>query len=274
VRILPEETACGSARNTASPWRVVRVREPWADDVPFEIGSKYLWPSGDRNAVRGPDSLTARVVIVARRGYVDIVNDRTGVSRRLLETPASLPQWSPDGRYVSCVVRKSRLAPYQLAVADVATSTVVVDSVLNASGTVSKWSPDSGSIIASGLMNGRGAAVLYRVSIPSGKVTVLDSVEVSSYHEFSWSPDGRWVAFSRPTRADGHYGTTAAELWLADAANGESWCVLDSPEWAEMNPLWITDRSLQVTRARWRDEGDSEEQRMVVELSHTADLRH
>lgn len=272
LSLPPTETTCSPGR--ANPWRVVRVREPWAEDAPFETKSAYLWPSSERNVVRGPDSLTARVVIVARRGYVEIVNDRTGASRRLLETPASLPQWSPDGRYISCVVRKSNFAPHQLAVVDVATSTVVVDSVMNASGTESKWSPDSRSIAASGLMNGRGRGVLYKVSIPSGMVTVIDSVHVMSGYEFSWSPDGRWIAFSRPTRADGHYGTTAADLWLANAATGESWCVLDSPQWAEMDPLWITDRCLQVTRVRWLEDGDNEEQRWVVELSHAADPRH
>jgi hypothetical protein len=271
LTLLRADTTCSSGG--ASPWRVVRVREPWAEDVPFETKSGYLRSSIDRNVVRGPDSLTARVAIVARRGYVEIVDNRTGASRRLLETPASLPQWSPDGRHISCVVWKSHLAPHQLAVVDVATSTVVVDSVMNASGTESKWSPDSRSIVASGLMNGGAWAVLYRVSIPDGQVTVLDSVDVLSTHEFSWSPDGRWIAFSRPTLADGHFGTTAAGLWIADAATGESWCVLDSREWAEMNPLWIADRSLQVTRVLWHEEGASEEQRVVVELSHVADLR-
>ena len=62
----------------------------------------------------------ARVTIIQRRGYVEILNLRTGNAQRLLDTPASLPMWSPDGRYISCTVWKSTVRPYVLTVVDVA----------------------------------------------------------------------------------------------------------------------------------------------------------
>ena len=266
---FPADTSC-AARRAPSPWRVVALREPWAEDVPFETKTRYLRSSGDGNYVPGPDSLIARVVIVARRGYVEIVNTATGESRRLLETPASLPQWSPDGRYLSCVVWKSHLNPYQLTVVDVTTSKIVMEADLT-QGTKSKWSPDSHAIAVSGISHKWRGALLYTVTVPDGRVTAIDSLNLLASHDFSWSPDGRWIAFSRPTQLEHHGETIAADLRIADSSTGESWCVLSAPEWAESDPLWITDRSIQITRVRWHEAGESEELRLVVDLSHSAD---
>jgi dipeptidyl aminopeptidase/acylaminoacyl peptidase len=271
--LLPGDTACAAAskRRSASPWRVVTVRQPWAEDVPFETRTDYLRSSSDANNVPGPDSLVARVTIEKRRGYVEVVDLGSGNVRRLPDAWGSFPQWSPDGRYISCVVWKSTSRPHELTVVDVATMTVAVKPELRISGTETRWSPDSRTIAASGVVHDSPRSMLCVVSIPEARVTVIDTVEVFEAHEFSWSPDGRWIAFSRPTRADGHYGTTAAALWIADAATAESWCILDSSEWAEMDPLWITNRSIQITRVRWGDDGPIEERRLVVELSHSAE---
>ena len=263
---------CGavSSHSSANPWRVVALREPWAADIPFETKTDYLRSSSDRNYMPGPDSLVARVVIVSRRGYVEIADLATGKSRRLLETPASLPQWSPGGRYLSCVVWKSPLNPYQMTVVDVTSSKIVMETDLT-DGSESKWSPDSRAIAMSGISRKGSGALLYTVSVPDGRVTVIDSLNVLATHDFSWSPDGRWIAYSRPTRLH-HYGDViAADLWIADAATGDSWCILDGSEWAVVDPLWITNRSLQITRVRWHDEGDNEGQRLVVDISHSAD---
>ncbi len=271
--LLLTAVKCSAVRNHASvnPWKVVALREPWADDVPFETKTDYLRSSSDRNYVPGPDSLVARVVIVSRRGYVEIVDVATGESRRLLETPASLPQWSPDGRCLSCVVWKSHLNPYQLTVVDVTASKIVMEGDLT-DGTESKWSPDSRTIAVSGISRKWSGALLYTVTVPDARVTVIDSLKVGASHEFSWSRDGRWIAFSRPTRLHHVGDTIAADLWIADAATGDSWCLLDGSEWAVSDPLWITNRSIQITRVRWHDEGGNEEQRLVVELLHSSDL--
>jgi hypothetical protein len=271
--MLLASTKCDAVRghSSANPWKVATLREPWADDIPFETRTEYLRPSSDRNYVPGPDSLVARVVSVARRGYVEIKNARTGESRRLLEPSASLPQWSPDGSLISCAVWTRETWAGKLTVVDVATREIVLESDLTHA-SESKWSPDSHAIAASGVGYKWTGALLYTVTVPDARVTVIDSLNVLASHEFSWSPDGRWIAFSRPTRLH-HYGDViAADLRIADAAMGDSWCILVGSEWAVLDPLWITNRSIQITRVRWHDEGDNEEQRLVVELSHTGDL--
>ena len=192
----------------------------------------------------------------------------TGQLDTLFAGWASLPQWSPDGKYISCVAWRSQEAPYELTIVDVATRTVVVDSEANASGTMSKWSPDSRLIAASGVINESSWVMLYTVSIPDGKVAILDSVNVLSAHEFSWSPDSHWVAFSRPTALDEGENVAAADLWLADARTGEVWPLLETQDWVELNPLWISDRTIQVDRRR-SGTGSGGQLSQVVELLST-----
>ena len=265
--VLPVDTTHALARDrlSANPWRVVKVRQPWAEDVPFETRTGYLRPSIDANNVPGPDSLVAHVV--TEKGYRPrIVIERMGTVDSLLCGCASLPRWSPDGRYMSCVVWKSVDRPYELMIVDVTTGAVALDPEVRTSGTKTKWSPDSRTIAASGAIYDRPGSMLYTVSIPEGKVTVLDSVNVFATHEFSWSPDGRWIAFSRPIRVH-HYGDTmVSDLWIAEAKTGKTWRVLEASGWAESNPLWITNRAIQVDRIRWNDDGPNDERRVVVEL--------
>jgi hypothetical protein len=272
--LFPVDTLCVTPPGHPGPWRVVAVREPWADDVPFETRTPALRTPTDRNYAPGPDSLVARCLTDAKH-HPHVVIERldTGQIDTLLVGWASLPQWSPDGRYVSCVAWRSTREPHQLAVVDIATKAEIQVGI-RASGTEAKWSPDSRMIAASGMTYSGSRCLLYVVSIPGGAVAVVDSLDVFASHEFSWSPDGRWIAFSRPTRLHHVGDTTAADLWIADTATGESWCILHGADWVESDPLWITNRSIQVNRVRWNDDGANQEQRVVVELSHSADLHH
>jgi WD40-like Beta Propeller Repeat len=262
--------ACGTPGRgcpSAALWTVVRVREPRPSDVPFEDATRYLWPSDDANNVPGPDSLVAHVRSdAAHRTYLELEDRRSGQAVRL-DDGGSLPRWSPNGKYVSSVVWKSPRQPHELTVIDVATRRIVVDPDVQASGTEVKWSPDSRTLAAAGVIYGEPRGILYTVSIPEGRVRVIDSLAVLSDYEFSWSPDGRWISFSRPTELDPvSEEPIAADLWIADAATGETWPVLKTPEWVESNPLWITNRAIQVDRARRDGNETGVRQRVVVEF--------
>jgi hypothetical protein len=131
-----------------------------------------------------------------------------------------------------------------------------------------KWSPDGRRIAVEGTIHQRPHEMLYTVSFPEGKITVLDTVDVLANYEFSWSPDGRWIAFSRPTKLDDlGEATVAADLWIADVTSGGAWPLLQTPDWIESNPLWITNRTIQVDRVNWDASYRSIEQCVVVELS-------
>jgi dipeptidyl aminopeptidase/acylaminoacyl peptidase len=243
------------------------VRERRPGEVPFEETSRYLWESPDGNNVPGPDSLLARVRIDAQlHPHVEIEDLKTKRIIPLLE--ASLPQWSPDGAYLSCIVWKSPGQPHELAVVDVTTRTIVLDPEIRASAGRMKWAPDGGAIAVAGVIYGRPRTMLYVVSVPDGATTPLDTLSVLGDYEFSWSPDGRWIAFSHATKLDHHQEyAVAADLWIADARSGKKWPILETPEWVELNPLWITNQSIQVDRARSDGTQLGTQQRVVVELS-------
>jgi hypothetical protein len=168
------------------------------------------------------------------------------------------------------VAWQSTREPHQLTVVEVATK-ALVDIDIRASGTDARWSPDSRMLASSGMSYTNPRCLLYVVSIPSGSVVVMDSLDVFADQEFSWSPDGKWIAFSRPTRVHHVGDATAADLWIGDVATGESWRILEAPDCVESNPLWITNRSIQIERVYWTDEGPNDEQRLVVDLKHATD---
>jgi Tol biopolymer transport system component len=251
----------------ANPWTIVSMRVPRPGEVPFEEASGYLWPSSDANNVPGPDSLVAHArTDETHHSYLELEDLRTG---RVLPFPrinACLPRWSPNGEYLSCIVWKSSRQMDLLTVMDVATRTVLLDPGVDGTGEA-KWSPDSRSLVAERIPRGSRAAMLCTISVPDGKVTVLDTTSAMTDYEFSWSPDGRWIAFSRPTETDYDDATIAADLWIADATTGAAWPVLETPDWVESNPLWITNRSIQVDRTHHGSDTLGGDQRLVIELS-------
>ena len=259
-----------SCSRPSNPWTVVAVRERRPGEVPFEEASRYLWPSPDANNVPGPDSLVARVRTDENyHPFIEISSLRTGLTIGVIAR-AFLPHWSPNGVYLACEVWKSPEQRSELTVVDAATGKMFLDPEVQASAVDIKWSPDSRMIVADGVIYGGPQSILYAVSVPKGRVTVLDTLNVLAHYECSWSPEGRWIAFSRPTKLD-HLGesTIAADIWIADSRSGRTWPLLETPDWVETNPLWITNRTIQFDRTRCEGDEPGIEQRVVIELSES-----
>lgn len=268
----PQPAMGGNQVEGVSPWTLLSVRDATSEDVPFEESSKYLWPSPDPNTVPGPDSLRALVLTNEEsRAHIYIEDLRTGSKQLLFEGSATHPSWSPDGRFVSCCEWKSATRPYELCIVQ-RSSGEVFTSDLGLSATRMKWSPDSQTLAASGVYYREGKAALYTVSLPGYEVRVLDTNAAGTGHGiaghvFSWSPNGRWLAFVRPTEVHRFGDVIAADLWVVEATTGVQWPILETSEWVEADPLWISNTSIQVDRARWIDEGFADNARVVVELS-------
>lgn len=251
----------------ANPWTVVSVRECKAEEIPFEEARRNIWPFLDANNVAGPDSLMAHVRTNEKHhAYIELEDLRTGKASLLLDANACLPHWSPDGKYIGCVVWKSHRQYSQLTVVDVAARTVLIDPGMSVD--AMRWSADSRTLVAGGRVYASPYAILYTVSVPDGKVTVLDTIDAGGGHEFSYSPDGRWIAFTRPTELDSDENPVASDLWIADAESRTSWLVLETPDWIESNPLWITTRTIQLDRVHWDGAERGVEQRVVIELAN------
>lgn len=271
IVVLADSPGCAQPSETppSNPWTVVSIRERRSGEVPFEESSRYPWPSPDKNNVPGPDSLVARMRTDENlHAHIEIEDLRTGESYRLLDANAFLPHWSPDGRYISCAVWKSPGQHSELTVVEVASGTIVLDPPLRASADQMKWSPDSSTLAADGVIYGTPRTLLYTVTVPAGVTTIIDTLSVLSDYGFSWSPNGHWIAFSRPSVLDPiGEDPVASDIWIADSRTGRKWPLVVTSDWVESNPLWITNESLQIDRASVEDGNVGAAHRVVVELS-------
>ncbi|HEX6790939.1 MAG TPA: hypothetical protein VF247_06490 [Candidatus Krumholzibacteria bacterium] len=259
-------------RAPACPWKVAAIREPRAGELPYEEATHYLRPGQweERNKVFGPGKLVAYVRTERRRGYLEIENFDTGEDSVFVLPGACLPAWSPDGRYLSVDLWTKETTGGMLRVLDVATWKGIVDVKL-AQASDTKWSPDSRMIVGAGYSHTDTAIVLYSVTIPEGNVSVVDTTRVLGDIDFSWSPDSRWIVYSKPRSINHFDETMVSDLWIAEAATGAAWCLVKSTDHDQSDPLWITDRTLQVDRVWWTVDGDANwstrEDRVVIELT-------
>jgi tricorn protease len=130
------------------------------------------------------------------RGEIFTVPVKDGPTRNLTNSSGvheRNSKWSPDGKWISYisdvtgedeiyVVQQDGLSnPVQLT----KNSSNYKYSVL--------WSPDSKKI----LWNDR-AQTLHYVDVESKKVVKVDEAEAFEFNSFSWSPDSRWIVYSKP----------------------------------------------------------------------------
>ncbi len=264
LAVAASEAGCIPAQ---SPWTVGAVRERQPGEVSFEDASGYLFPSPDLNSAHGPDSLLALVRIEDHRPHLELQDLRTGEAVPLIDGNASLPKWSPDGKYISCVLWKSAAEYHELVVLELASRQIVIDPPLPVAGSWSKWSPDGEALAVNGGIYGQPLQLLYVVWVPSGEVSVLDTLKVVADYDYSWSPDGRWLAFTKPMALDSMgEDPTAADLWIAEPATGGVWPLLETQEWIEQNPLWITNQTILIDRIPWKGSEPGVQQTVVVEL--------
>jgi Tol biopolymer transport system component len=169
------------------------------------------------------------------------------------------------------LVWKSTIRHGELTIVDVATSKVLIEpKVVAGGGAEQKWSPDSRMVAASGGVHASPRRLLYTVSVPSGHVTVIDSLDVVADHSFSWSPDSKWIAFTKPSKLDSmDEDPVAADLWIAEVETGKAWVLLETPNWLESEPQWISNSAIQVARAASEGGDLGVRQIVVVELSST-----
>ena len=156
----------------------------------------------------------------------------------------------------------------KLCVLEVPSGKVVID-MDRATATNTKWSPAAQRIVGAGVSYGDEGIMIYSVTVPEGKVTVIAAHDVLGDVDFSWSPDSRWIVYARPTRLHHVGDTMVSDLWIADPETGASWCVVEATDHHQSNPLWITGTTIQVDRVWWTEEGTNREQRVVLELRKT-----
>jgi tricorn protease len=154
-------------------------------------------------------SLDSKYVLLEVRGEVLKVDLQTGGAENLTQTPVAaerIPRWSPDGKKIAYLSDES--GEYQLHIRPAAGEGSVRKIAIEQKPSLYNgllWAPDSTKVA----LSNRGLSLLYvdinkeeshRVDIANHDYAVGDA-----NFELSWSPDSRWIAYTKhlPNRLRG-----------------------------------------------------------------------
>ncbi len=168
---------------------------------------------------------------------------------RVTDTPEreQEPRWSPDGeRLVFTSARAGNLDLFSVTRSDEKvgwtdsfTFTVTAIATGPANEQDAKFSPDGNRIA---FVRGKGTLVV--ADADGGNETVLH--EHFYPPTFSWSPDGRWIAFSSEDQ------NANSEIFILPSTGGEPYNVSRHPDFDE-NPVWSPDGKRLVWGSRRHD---------------------
>ncbi len=156
---------------------------------------------------------------------------------RITDTPEreAEPRWSPDGKtllFISSRTGNNDLwtvhpADEELGWIDGFDFPVQQLTIDPAEDMGGRWSPDGSSIA---FIRGKGNLMVMDSEGKNAR-TVLEHWSPS---DFSWSPDGRWFAYST---VDAHYN---AEVWVIPSDGGQAYNVSRHPD-DDVQPRWSPD---------------------------------
>ncbi|MHB8055316.1 MAG: S41 family peptidase, partial [Candidatus Aminicenantales bacterium] len=130
------------------------------------------------------------------RGEIFTVPAKYGNTRDLTNTPGvheRNSKWSPDGKWIAYISDASGEDEIYLRPQD---GTGKPEQLTFAADTYKYgflWSPDGKKIAWTDKL-----FRLQYLDVASKKVTVIDKAKTTEMGPFSWSPDNRWIAFSKP----------------------------------------------------------------------------
>jgi tricorn protease len=147
--------------------------------IASEAESFSLSPSGKRAAI-------------STRGEIFSVATDRGEVQRVTETfwREQSPHWSPDGKRIAFV--SDRTGREEIWIADERGGNLKQLSDVDCDKASLAWAPDSKSLLWSGSDH-----KLRRVTIEDGKTDELASSEVSNIGTPQFSPDGKWISYSK-----------------------------------------------------------------------------
>lgn len=140
----------------------------------------------------------ARALFVAR-GEIFTVPAKEGEVRNLTQTPGIRERdasWSPDGKWIVYLSDKSGDYEVYVRPADNASGERQVTTNAKAWRFTPVWSPDSKLLAFSDKDES-----LYVLDVASGKVTNVDKDRFGDITQYSWSPDSRWIAYTKLNEA-------------------------------------------------------------------------
>lgn len=164
-----------------------------ADDV---VSSRPRWVKvADQvtNFEIGPDGQRA---LFGARGDIFSVPAKYGNARNLTKTPGiheRNSKWSPDGKWIAYISDASGTDELYIMPQD---GTSAAQQLTTGGDTYKYgflWSPDGTKL----LWSDKKLRLLY-VDVKTQNVVEVDKAERWEFNDFAWSPDSRWITYSRP----------------------------------------------------------------------------
>jgi tricorn protease len=149
--------------------------------IESEADSFDLSPSGRRAVISSHNEI---FTIATDRGDISTLANDMGASRN------EAPTWSPDGKRIAFVSDRSGRQEVYLVDPDGKNLKQITD--LDTDKSALEWAPDSKS-----LAYGSSDKKIYLYSMTDGKSSVLTSSPLAQPRGLAFSPDGRWVSFSK-----------------------------------------------------------------------------
>ena len=165
-------------------------------EVPSErLFSRPNWEKVDDLILDFGLSPSSKRALFSARGDIFTVPAEKGEVRNITQTPAIreiYPDWSPDGKWVAYL--SDRTGEYELYIKSQDGSGE--EKRITNDGECYRfrplWSPDSKKILFSDKK-----LRLYYVDINQKNLMLVDKSEVSEIQDYVWSPDSKWIAYSK-----------------------------------------------------------------------------
>jgi tricorn protease len=191
---------------------------PTIKNVKENIASMDISPTGKR-------------AVFEARGDVYTVPAEEGITYNLTNTQGireMYPGWSPDGRYISIYSDVS--GEYEIYLIDRSNKGTITALTENSSTWrfPPVWSPDSTK-----LLFGDRDQNLQILDIKTKKTTVLDKARRSDIRYYDWSPDSKWVVYSKLGE------NTQDAVWVYSLEQGKSFQVTDDI-YIDFSPIFST----------------------------------
>ncbi len=192
--------------------RILDLATGKSEEIPVQIRTDA--PEARPTVIEVKDNITsvdcsprARRALVTARGEVFTVPAEHGPTRNLTSDSGARERgavWSPDGENIAYISDKS--GEYEIYIIDSRGEEKAVKLTENKDGYRHSllWSPDGEKIAFADQ-----TLACYYIDIEEGEVTLVDRAEYENVdvalnnkpiHDFCWSPDSKYIAYSKMTR--------------------------------------------------------------------------
>jgi tricorn protease len=135
-------------------------------------------------------------IVVSGRGDIFSVPVKEGITRNLTASSNAHDRegfWSPDGKWIAYLSDASGEYEIYISKQDGSEPPIQITSGADTYKFTMHWSPDSKKI----MWNDKMLRLQY-IDIDTKKVTLVEKSKVWEFGDFDWSPDSRWITYSRP----------------------------------------------------------------------------